>query len=223
MECRLKKVRGRFGLTQEKLADVLGVSRQAIIALEAGRNLPSIPLALNIAKFFELPIEVIFYDESIVRKFDHKKGVNMDRELMPWSPWREMMDMRDTVDRMFDDSLISTSKAEINYPAINVRQTDKNVIVEADVPGMKQDEIEIEIAENTLSLKGERKHSEEIKKQDYYHREVSYGTFYRAIGLPVKVDPQKANAELEHGTLVVTLPKKEPQAAKTIKIKPKLK
>ena len=224
MECRLKKVRSKIGLTQEELAECLGVSRQAIIALESGRNLPSIPLALGIANFFELPIEVIFYDESIVKEIDKKKGANMDRELMPWSPWREMMDMRDTIDKMFDDSLVSSSpNAEISYPAINVRQTDKELIVEADVPGMKQDEIEIEIAENALSLKGERKHKEETKKQDYYHREVSYGTFYRAIGLPVKIDPQKANAELEHGTLTISLPKKDPETPKTVKIQPKLK
>lgn len=214
-----------MGLTQEELAEELGVSRQAIIALESGRNMPSIPLAINIAEFFKLPIEVIFYHESNNQNQNNpQKGGEMDREIMPWSPWREMASMREALDRMFDESVTSMARgSDVNYPALNVRQTDKEVIVEADVPGMKQEDIDIEISENAISIKGERKATHEEKKQNYFHREVSYGAFHRAITLPVEIDPQKAKADIEHGTLVISLPKAEPAKPKTIKIKPRLK
>jgi len=224
IECRLKNIRRKMGLTQEDLAETLGVSRQAIIALEAGRNMPSIPLAINIAEYFRLPVEVIFYCES--QNNNQKKGDRMDRELMPWSPWREMAGMRDALDRMFDESVTSMSRgADVNYPALNVRQTDKEVIVEADVPGMKQEDIDIEIGENSVSIKGERKatHEEGDKKHSYYHREVSYGSFHRSVTLPVEIDVSNAKADMEHGTLVISLPKVEPTKPKTIKLKPRLK
>ena len=226
IECRLKNIRRKMGLTQEELADSLGVSRQAIIALEAGRNMPSIPLALNIAEYFRLPVEVIFYCETENSINNNKKGDRMDREIMPWSPWREMASMREALDRMFDESVSSMNKgSDWNYPALNVRQTEKEVIIEADVPGMKQEDIDIEIGENSVSIKGERKASGEEgdKKQSYYHREVNYGAFHRAVTLPMEIDTSKAIADLEHGTLVITLPKAEPTKPKTIKLKPRLK
>ena len=146
----------------------------------------------------------------------------MDQDITSWTPWREMMNMRDTVDRLFDDSHVSLSRPQdMKYPAINVRQTLKEVIVEADVPGMKEDEIEIEIAEIAVSIRGERKHAKEIKKEDYYHREVSYGSFTRTVSLPAEVDASSTDAKLEQGTLIVTLSKKEPKASRTIKIKPR--
>lgn len=224
-ECRLKNIRRRLGLTQEELAEHLGVSRQAIIALECGRNMPSIPLAINIAEFFKLPVEVIFYCENETNNNQEKKGDQMSQhELMPWSPWREMASMREALDRMFDESVTSMARGnEINYPALNVRQTEKEIVVEADVPGMKQEDIDIEISENAMSIKGERKATHEEKKQNYYHKEVGYGMFHRSISLPVEVDANGAKADIENGTLIVTLPKLEPAKPKTIKLKPRLK
>lgn len=223
-ECRLKNIRRRLGLTQEELAEHLGVSRQAIIALENGRNMPSIPLALNIAEYFQLPVEVIFYSETENNENNNKKGDRMDREIMPWSPWREMASMREALDRMFDESVTSMNRAsDINYPALNVRQTEKEIIVEADVPGMKQEDIDIEISENAISIKGERKATHEEKSQNYFHREVSFGAFNRTISLPMEVDTQKSHADLVDGTLVITLPKLEPTKPKTVKLKPRLK
>jgi len=230
VETVLKNIRLRSGLTQEELAQSLGVSRQSIIALEVGRYQPSINLALHIAQLFDMPVEMIFRSQVKVKPNDKIKlipqegGGDMepkDREMAPLSPWRDIMNMRDTIDRYFDDSVMNYSRSStIPYPALNVRQTSNEVIVEADVPGMKDDEIEIEITDNSLCIKGERQTSDEVKKEDYFHREVIYGSFNRSIALPVEVNPDAAKAKIEHGTLVVTLPKKEPEAAKSVKIKP---
>jgi HSP20 family protein len=229
IKSELKKVREKYGLTQEELAEELGVSRQSIIALESGRYRPSIPVALHIAGFFELPVEFIFRCEpeegeeiKSVKQLQGGDDTAIDHDLMPWSPWRDMMNMRDTIDRFFDDSLTSMSHpSELNYPAINVHQTEKAVIVEADMPGMKEDEVDIEVADHAICLRGERKRVNEAKKEDYYHREVNYGSFSRTVGLPVAVEASQAEAKLEDGTLVVTLPKKEVGKLKTVKIKPK--
>ena len=230
IKSELKKVREKYNLTQEELADELGVSRQSIIALESGKYRPSIPVALLIAEFFELPVEYIFRcqpeEGEEIKSVKHlkKEGeITVDRDIMPWTPWREMMNMRDTIDRLFDDSLVSLPRpSELGYPAINIHQTAKEVIVEADVPGMKEEEIEIEVADNAIGLHGERKQMRELKKEDYYHREVSYGSFSRSVSLPAEVDAARADAKLEHGTLTITLPKKEPKAARTIKLKPRV-
>jgi len=214
----LKNIRRRVGLTQEELAEQLGVSRQAIIALENGRNLPSIPLAINIAQFFQLPVEVIFHCQ---KENNQKKGDPMDKEIMPWSPWREMASMREALDRMFDEGVTTlTRNSDWQYPAINVRQTENNILIEADVPGMKQEDIDIEISDNMVTIAGERKASHEEKGANYFHKEVSFGSFRRSINLPVDVRGDKASADIVDGTLVVKLPKAEPEKPKTIKLKP---
>lgn len=214
----LKNIRRRVGLTQEELAEQLGVSRQAIIALENGRNLPSIPLAINIAQFFQLPVEVIFHCQ---KENNQKKGDPMDKEIMPWSPWREMASMREALDRMFDEGVTTlTRNSDWQYPAINVRQTENNILIEADVPGMKQEDIDIEISDNMVTIAGERKASHEEKGANYFHKEVSFGSFRRSINLPVDVKGDKASADIVDGTLVVKLPKAEPEKPKTIKLKP---
>jgi len=229
VETVLKNIRLRSGLTQEELAQSLGVSRQSIIALECGRYQPSINLALHIAQLFDMPVEMIFRSSVKIKpnekiKLISREGggdMDKDREVAPLSPWRDIINMRDTIDRFFDDSIMNYSRSStIPYPALNVRQSANEVIVEADVPGMKEDEIEIEITDNTLCIKGERKTANEVKKEDYYHREVIYGSFNRSITLPVEVNPDATTAKIEHGTLTVKLPKKEPEAAKSVKIKP---
>lgn len=145
----------------------------------------------------------------------------MDKEIMPWSPWREMASMREALDRMFDEGVTTlTRNSDWQYPAINVRQTENNILIEADVPGMKQEDIDIEISDNMVTIAGERKASHEEKGANYFHKEVSFGSFRRSINLPVDVRGDKASADIVDGTLVVKLPKAEPEKPKTIKLKP---
>lgn len=230
IKSELRRVREKHGLTQGELAEELGVSRQSVIAIESGKYRPSIHLALLIAGFFELPVEYIFRCDLPEEQKEKKKTtlpkkggeVTMERDLMPWSPWREMMSMRDTIDRLFDDSLVAfSSPNKAVYPAINVHQTDKEVVIEADLPGMKEDDVEIEVGDAAVAIKGERKMTNEVKKENYYHKEVTYGSFGRVVNLPVEIDPARAEAKFEHGTLTVTLPKRETKQNKVIKLKPK--
>jgi HSP20 family protein len=226
----LKKYREQAEITQGELAEKLSVSRQSVISLESGKCVPSVMLALKISRFFELPVEYIFRVEeqnldSIFDQIENKlKGgeEDMPRDLMPWSPWREMMSMRENVDKFFDEPFSSRSVAQGNFqPSVGIRETEKELVVEADLPGVKDEDVDVQIEDDKLIIRGERKHSSEIKKEDYYHMESSYGAFSRTIGLPSYVDPSRAEAEVKDGILEVKLPKVQEKKSKKIQVKKK--
>ena len=212
----LKKYREIADMTQGDLAKELGVSRQSVISLEAGRCVPSVALALRIANFFNMPVEFVFRDNNIT---NNDGGDNMAREIMPWSPLREMMSMRDSIDKFFDEP----PGRAVYYPTVGIRETDDHMIIEADVPGVREEDIDIEIKDDQLVIKGERKHSEETKREDYYLLESTYGSFSRVVALPNYVDAEKAEAEIEEGILKIKFPKIEKKKAKKLEVKKKKK
>lgn len=227
MISHLKKFREKADLTQGELADDLGVSRQSVIALESGKCVPSVSLAMKIAILFDVPIEYIFrmdtdagFEKQECENEKNKVGGNMVRELMPWSPWRDMMSLRETMDKFFDEPSLSRGSA-VFYPSIGIRETAKDLVIEADLPGVAEGDVSIEVEDNQLIIKGERKHREEKKREDYYHLESSYGSFSRVITLPSNVDSTKTRAEFGEGILEIRIPKVEERKAKKVEIKAK--
>lgn len=218
----LKTLREMRQLTQEEIAKELGVSRQSIISLEQGRCLPSLPLALSIADFFNLALDS-FFQPNIAQSANQDNGKevkNMTQDLMPFSPMREISHLHDTIDRLFEETWPISEKTVVN-PIVNIYEKENTVIVKADVPGVKEDDLNIEVGEDYLILRGERKFEEEIDKKDFYRREVLHGAFSRTIGLPAEVDKDKAEAELKDGMLSISLPKKTKTIPKVTKIKVK--
>jgi HSP20 family protein len=103
-------------------------------------------------------------------------------------------------------------------PSLDVRETKDELVVTTDLPGMKKDEIELNVENGVLTISGERK-SEESKEEGGWHRvERSYGSFHRSVALPRGVDESKVKAEYKDGVLKVTLSKSEIAKTKTIKI-----
>jgi len=92
-------------------------------------------------------------------------------------------------------------------PKVDIIQTDKDVVVKADVPGVKKEDMQVLVNEDTITFKGEAKSCEETKKEDYFHSERFYGCYSRTLPLPVLVDATKATAKFEDGVLTVTIPK----------------
>jgi len=226
----LRKYRQKADITQGKLADKLGVSRQSVIALESSKCIPSVLLALKISRFFELPVEYIFrvQGENLDSIFDdienQTKGgeEDMARDLMPWSPWREMMSMRENIDKFFDEPFSSRHFSTGSFhPSVGIRETEKDLVVEADLPGVKEEDVDVQIEDDKLIIRGERKHSSETKREEYYHMESSYGAFSRTIGLPSYVDAGRAEAEVKDGILEVRIPKVESKKSKKIAVKRK--
>lgn len=143
--------------------------------------------------------------------------------LTRWEPVREMMTLREAMDRLFDDAFTRPigQGGSSGLPAIDLYQTNDEVVVKASLPGLKPEDVQISVTGDVLTLRGEFKQSEEKKEATYHIREQRYGSFERTIMLPTDVQTDKAKADFENGVLTVTLPKAETVKPRTINIKAK--
>jgi HSP20 family protein len=96
-------------------------------------------------------------------------------------------------------------------PTVDIAQTDDTVVVKADLPGMKKEEVKVSIDDDSIVISGERKTESETRKKDYFMSEREYGSFYRRLALPTVVDPSSASAKMEDGVLTVTARRTEPR------------
>jgi HSP20 family protein len=124
--------------------------------------------------------------------------------------------------RLFQDSvskwLDSTTTGRPWTPAVDILETENELIVKADLPDMEMKDIQVELENGTLSLKGQRRFESETKEKGYHRIERNYGNFARYFSLPDTVDPEKVHAEYKNGVLTVTLPKKEIAKPRTVKV-----
>jgi HSP20 family protein len=144
--------------------------------------------------------------------------------IIRWEPAREMMTLREAMDRLFDDAFtrpLSMSGTNWSIPAVDMYQTDNEVVVKAALPGIKADEVQINVTGEVLTLKGEVKQENESKEKAYHIREQRWGAFERSLVLPTEVVADKAKADFENGVLTITLPKADEVKPKTINIKTK--
>ena len=144
--------------------------------------------------------------------------------LTRWEPVREMMSLREAMDRLFDDAFtrpVNLRDGGWSAPAIDMYQTDDEVVVKAALPGFKADEVQINVTGDVLTLRGETKHEEEKKERSWHIREHRWGSFERSIALPTDVVADRANADFTNGILTISLPKAEEVKPKTITVKAK--
>ena len=143
--------------------------------------------------------------------------------LTRWEPVREMMTLRDAMDRLFDDAFtrpLSVSGVSAMV-AIDMYQTDDEVIVKATLPGLIADDVDITVTGETLTLRGEFKQETEEKETSYHIREQRFGSFERSILLPTDVKADKASANFENGILTIAMPIAEEVKPRSITIKTK--
>jgi len=143
-----------------------------------------------------------------------------------WHPFNELMSLRQAMDRLFEDTFFRPSRflstlGEVAVPPLDVYQTANEVVVKAALPGLKPEDVKIDITGDTLTIKGESKAEQEVKKEDYLYQERRYGAFSRTVVLPGGLKSDKAEATMEDGILTITIPKAEEVKAKTIKVKAK--
>ncbi len=132
--------------------------------------------------------------------------------LIPWQPFREMEDMgrrfEDVLGRSFMPAWRRLPLEERGWmPSIDVFEKEDKYVVKAELPGIKEEDVDISVVGDTLTIKGERKAETEVKEEDYHCCERSYGSFFRSIALPSDVDAEKIEASYEGGVLEVNLPK----------------
>jgi HSP20 family protein len=144
--------------------------------------------------------------------------------LVSWEPLREVMSLRQAMDRLFEDSFVGLPRLTLNgsgeFP-IDMYQEKDNLVVKAALPGVKPEELDITVADDTLTIRGEHKEEQETKEDDYIHRECHYGAFSRSVAIPMKVKGDKAEATFEEGVLTLTLPKADEIKPRQVKVKPK--
>jgi HSP20 family protein len=132
--------------------------------------------------------------------------------------------LRSEMDRVFDDffGLMPARRegsASMWSPSVDISETADSFIVRAELPGMKKDDIELEVENNVLAIRGERKFEKTDEGENYHFMERSYGSFYRSFTLPKNVDSETIGAEYKDGMLIVTIPKKEEVKPKKVEIK----
>ncbi len=148
--------------------------------------------------------------------------------IVKWSPMKELEEMRRDMDRLFEEFFEpfrrrrrwwpKPSEAGVVVPSIDMYDRKNEIVVKAEIPGVDKKDIDLTITKDSLTLKGEVKREEEVKEEDYYACERSYGSFTRTIALPVEVDSEKAKATFKNGVLEIILPKKEEAKPKEIKV-----
>lgn len=144
--------------------------------------------------------------------------------LIRFEPAREMISLREAMERLFDDAFTAPVRLAENawsVPAVDMYQTENEVVVKAALPGVKADEVQISVTGELLTIKGEVKQKEERGDKTYHIREQRWGAFERCLALPTEVVADKAKAEFENGVLTVTLPKAEEVKPKVIAVKSK--
>jgi HSP20 family protein len=229
----LKELREAEDISQTQLAEKLGLSRQSIIAFERGRFLPSLQVAINLCDFFNKEFSEIFdtgHNTELsnssaksnnvgVNIFNKEKETAMSSILEPWRPFRDSLSLREAMDRLMEDSIVSPRSAMGMAPKINVINKEKTIVVKIEVPEVNEEDLDIEVADDLITVSGERREEKETKEEDYFHKETHYGTFSRSVSLPSAVVADKAEAEVKNGILTVTIPKVEEKKAKKVHIK----
>ncbi len=143
--------------------------------------------------------------------------------IIRWDPFRDMVTLREKMNRMFEDVFAGRSEdkdlsASTWAPAVDIFETESELVMTVEIPGIDEKDIEIKIEDNTLTLKGERKFEKETKEENYHRIERSYGSFYRAFTLPNSIDPDKILAEHENGVLKITMAKRLELKPRKVKI-----
>lgn len=139
-----------------------------------------------------------------------------------WDPFRELAQLHDRLNRIYgegirrDDELMSRGDW---MPPVDIFQNDKHeIVLKAELPGLRREDIDLTVENNTLTIRGERKHAHEVKEEQYHRIERLYGSFSRSFALPNSVDAGNVRAEYKDGILTVVLPAREEAKPKQVQV-----
>jgi HSP20 family protein len=136
-----------------------------------------------------------------------------------WRPFAEMEDLRKRLDRVFED--VGNGRAREWSLAIDLIDRGDHYVLRADVPGLKPDEVKIEVEDDVLTVSAEHEEREEEKKDNFVRRERHYGAFSRSVTLPKGVSADQVDASCHDGVLEVSIPKPKEEERKAVTITPK--
>lgn len=143
--------------------------------------------------------------------------------LMKWMPFGELTPFRREMDRLIERFFGELPGLELPrmgwFPRLDMTETKDTLVIKAELPGMEAKDLDISVAGNTLTIKGEKKQEKEEKDEHRHLIERSYGSYSRMVDLPSTVAPDKIKASFKNGVLTITLPKTEEAKRKAIPIK----
>jgi len=143
--------------------------------------------------------------------------------IVRWEPLRDLMTAQTDFGRLFREAFAPFSgETEISTrawaPPVDIYETENDIVVKAELPGVDPKDLNVHVEDNTLYLKGERNYEKDVKEQNYHRIERSYGSFARSFSLPSSIDASTVKAEFKDGLLTVTMPKREEAKPKTVKV-----
>jgi HSP20 family protein len=131
--------------------------------------------------------------------------------LVRWDPGRELDSLQSDVNRLFDSFFGSRPGDGIRrqrwVPAMDLVEEDDSLVLRADLPGMSEDDVDIEVKDGVLTVSGERKAEEKKQGEGYYRVERAFGSFSRSLSIPEGIDPEQVSARFDNGVLEVRIPK----------------
>lgn len=141
-------------------------------------------------------------------------------DLIRLDPFGELLAMQRRLDRLFGTMAPAAPREESFETALDMYETENDVVVKVTVPGFTPDDIQVTLTGDTLTIKGEFKQEQEQRdeKRDYIRREIRRGSFQRSVALPSGIKADEAKAEFENGVLVLTVPKAEEEKPRTIQV-----
>ena len=141
-----------------------------------------------------------------------------------WEPFRDLLSLQDRMNRMFDESYRGRSASDdwalggSWAPAVDIYEHEGNIVLTAELPGVDPKDVDVRVENNVLTLRGERKWSEDVQRESYHRVERAYGSFTRSFTLPNVVDTEKIKADFKDGMLKLVLPQREEAKPKQISI-----
>jgi HSP20 family protein len=143
---------------------------------------------------------------------------------MQLNPGREFMQLQDRINRLFSDAGRGTEEGLMNQgnwvPPVDIYQNGNHeIVLKAELPDMRREDIQVTVDENTLTIKGEKKLTDEVKEDQFQRIERVYGTFSRSFSLPPNVDATKLSAEYKNGVLTVRIPLREEAKPRQVEVR----
>jgi HSP20 family protein len=143
--------------------------------------------------------------------------------MVRFDPFRDLAVLQDRMNRLFNEAHSPRQSDDLMSrgtwtPAVDIYEVDGALVLKAELPDLRREDIDVSIENNTLTIRGERKLDHEIKQENFHRIERAYGGFMRSFSLPNTVDPSKIGAEYKNGVLTIKLPVREDAKPRTISI-----
>ncbi|MGD8992943.1 MAG: Hsp20/alpha crystallin family protein [Desulfobacterales bacterium] len=144
--------------------------------------------------------------------------------IVRWDPFRDVAALQDRINRIFSESFGSSREPDDDIglsdwrPPVDIYETEKGIMLKVELAGVEKEDVSVEVKDNVLILKGERLHDPQVKNEQYYRKERTFGKFQRSFTLQESIRPDQVNASFKNGVLSIVVPRPAKEQAKQVSI-----